>query len=102
MKIPDLTDLILSSLPRPSNRSQTQAEVEIEWLFPRELNAIRYSDTGGHDWPEGIRVLKMKANSISAGIGSELQKGHPGMSLVLPGLLNCWRIWKILGVVGEE
>ena len=106
MKIPGLTDFILSSLPRPSNRSQMsadqQADVEIEWLFPEELEGIRYSDPGSRDWAEGIRLLKMKANSIGADIGNEVQRGDGAMASVPLGLLNRWRIWKILERIAKE
>ena len=106
MKIPGLTGFILSSLPPQSNRSQTLAinhvEVKIEWLFPEELEAIRYSDPGDGDWAEGTRLLKMKANSISANVGGGTERGDVAMSLVPPGLINRWRIWKILELIAEE
>ena len=106
MKIPGLIDFILSSLPQQSNRSQTLADYqggfEIEWLFPQELEVIRHSDPGRHDWAEGIRLLKSKADSIRADISSELQKGDVGIPSVPPGLLNRWRIWKMLELIAEE
>ena len=97
MKIPCLTDFIVSSLPQQqSNDSQAladhQADVEIEWLFPEELEAIRHSHPGGGDWAEGIRSLKMKADSIGADKDSELPNGDGVMALVPPGLINRWRI----------
>lgn len=104
MKIPSLSSFILSEIPQKSNNSQSladhQAEAEIDWLFPQELEAIHHSDQGCHDWAEGIRMLTMKAKSISADVGGEPQIGKL-MSSVPPGLKNRWRIWKILEHVVE-
>ena len=104
MQIPNLASFILSELPHNSNSSQApaddQAEVEVEWLFPQELEAIRHLDQGGRDWAEGIRMLKKKANSINFDGGDGIQMGK-AMSVVPLGLKNRWRIWKILeNVVG--
>ncbi|CAD6586962.1 MAG: hypothetical protein ASARMPRED_002896 [Alectoria sarmentosa] len=105
MKISDLSSFILSELPQQSNSSQTpaahQSEAEVEWLFPQELKEIQRLDQGGHDWAEGIRLLKEKANSISADEGGEPQE-EKLMSSVPLGLKNRWRIWKVLEHILEE
>lgn len=83
MKIPDLSSFILSALPLESNSSQTSAshraevgvEVEVEWLFPQELDATQHLDQGGHDWAKGISSLKVKANSIIVDVGARPRNG---------------------------
>lgn len=59
MKIPGLSSFILSERSQQSDSSQTladpQADVEVEWLFPQELEETRQLDLGSHDWVEGIR-----------------------------------------------
>lgn len=107
MKIPGLSSFILSELPVQPNPSQTSAghqaevELEIEWLFPQELEAIRQLDQGGHDWAEGMSSLRVKANSIGADAGGEPRK-RKLMSSVPLGLENRWRIWKVLEHIDEE
>ena len=105
MKIPGLSSFILSELPQQSNSSQTsedpQADVEVEWLFPQELEETRHLDQGNHDWVEGIRSLKVKANSIGADGGGEPRTGKL-LASVPPGLWNRWRIWKVLEHISEE
>lgn len=105
MKIPGLSSFIISEITQQSNSARTpadhQAEVEVEWLFPQELEATQHLDQGGHDWAEGIRLLKVKAKSISADVGGEPRKEKLIFSAPL-GLVNRWRIWKVLEHVGEE
>ena len=105
MKIPGLSSFILSELPQQSNSSQTsadlQADVDVEWLFPQELEEIRHLDQGGHEWVEGIRLLKVKANSIGSDGGGEPRQGKL-MASVPIGLWNRWRIWKVLEHISEE
>lgn len=74
-----------------------RAGVEVEWLFPSELESTQLLDDGSHDWAEGIRLLKVKANSI----GGESQMEQL-MSSVPLGLRNRWRIWKLLEFLDEE
>lgn len=107
MKIPGLSSFILSELPLQSNPSQKlvghepEAEFEIEWLFPQEMEATRQLEQGRHDWAKGISSLKLKANSIGADVGAEPRKGKL-MSSVPLGLKNRWRIWKVLEHIDEE
>ena len=105
MKIPGLSSFILCELPQRSNSSRTsavpQAKIEVEWLFPQELEAIQHLDEGGHDWAEGIRLLKVRAKDIGADAGGEPQRAKL-MSAVPLGLRNRWRVWKILEHVSEE
>lgn len=58
MKIPGLSHFILCELPQRSNSSGRsaglQAKIEVDWLFPQELQAIQRLDEGDHDWAEGI------------------------------------------------
>ena len=105
-KIPNLSSFILSELPKQSDPSQTpadhKAKVKIQWLFFDELRSIQLSDEGGHNWTEGIKLLKAKANSVGADdIGGESRQEN-SMSLVPLGLRNRWRIWKILEHISEE
>ena len=82
----------------PANNS---AEVEVDWLFPSELESIQLLDDGSHDWTAGIKMLTVKANSIGADdVGGESQKENLMASVPL-GLRNRWRIWKILQLVNE-
>ena len=104
--IPNLSSFILSELPEQLNPSQTPtdhgAKVKIEWLSFTELDNVQLIDEGGHDWAEGIKLLKAKANSIGADdIGGEPRQ-EKLMSLVPLGLRNRWRIWKILEHISEE
>ena len=104
MKIPGLSS-ILSEIPQQSNSARTspdhQAEVEVEWLSPQELEATQHLDQGGHDWAEGIKWLKVKAKSIGADVGGEPRMGKL-MSSVPLGLVHRWRIWKVLDHVSEQ
>lgn len=107
MKIPGLSSFILSELPQQSNSAQTstdhqaEVDVEVEWLFPQELEATQHLDQGGHDWAEGIRLLNVKANSVGDDLGGESRNGKL-MSSVPLGLRNRWRIWKVLEYISKE
>ena len=95
MKIPGLSSFILSEILQQSNSARTstdhQAEVEVEWLFPQELEATQRLEQGGHDWAVGIILLKVKAKSIGADVGGEPRNGKLMFSVPL-GLVNRWRI----------
>ena len=80
--------------------ADNRAGVEVEWLFPSELESIQLLDNGSHDWAEGIKLLKVKANSIGADVGGESQTEQLVSSVPL-GLRNRWRIWKILELLDE-
>lgn len=105
MKITNLSSFILSELPQHSNSSPASADpeanLEVGWLLPQELEETQLSDQGGHDWIEGIKLLQAKANSIRADGGGEPLKGKL-MSSVPLGLWNRWRIWKVLERISEE
>ena len=81
--------------------ADNRAGVEVEWLFPSELESTQLLDDGSHDWAEGIKLLKVKANSIGAEVGGESQMEQL-MSSVPLGLRNRWRIWKVLDLLDEE
>ena len=81
--------------------ADSRAGVEIEWLFPSELESTQLLDDRSHDWAEGIKLLKVKANNIRADVGGESQTEQL-MSSVPLGLRNRWRIWKVLELVDEE